>query len=265
MRRVYNWFLPILALAFLVPDINAQDIVARYDFSGKANDISIYANHASNHGAVLTQDQFGVANRAYWFDGVMSYLEADGSVSQLQSPTTTISFWVRVDALPGQGEVYLLSHGGWQERWKISLPSHGKPVFTTNHENGISDMDSGTPLEIGEWTLVTMVHDGLKNIIYFDGVQVAEKDVVGNLNTTTHDLGIGYDPIDGAGFFNGAIDEVTIWDGALDAAAVQAWFDLQSVSPVFSPGDVAYYPFIGILLDVSPYMNHAIGTDVQFI
>src|SRR5690349_11410875 len=98
MRRVYQWFLPIVMMASILPDIRAQQIVAQYDFKGKANAVSGYANHATNHGAVLTADRFNVANNAFWFDGEMSYLRAPNAV-QLQSPTTTVAFWVRVDEL----------------------------------------------------------------------------------------------------------------------------------------------------------------------
>ncbi|MBK9489638.1 MAG: LamG domain-containing protein [Haliscomenobacter sp.] len=114
-------------------------------------------------------------------------------MAALNTPKTTVAFWVRVKSLPVQGEVFLLSFGGWQERWKISMPNHGKPVWTTNHTNGISDMDSGdgNTLAVGVWKHVAFVHDGAKDLIYMNGVKVAEKAVVGNLNNTTKPLGIG--------------------------------------------------------------------------
>ncbi|MDQ3016808.1 MAG: LamG domain-containing protein, partial [Bacteroidota bacterium] len=218
MRRIYNWLIPIALVILGMPVMHAQEQVAYYDFNGSAKDKTTYQNHASVHGATLTQDRFGVANHAFLFDGEMSSITAPNAV-QLESPAVTVSFWVRVDELPDQGEVYLLSHGGWQERWKISLPSHGKPVWTTNHENGISDMDSGDAnfLQVGVWTHVVMVHDGAKDIIYFDGGLVAEKAVVGNLNNTSFPLGIGYNPIERNLFFKGALDEVAIYNGALSA------------------------------------------------
>lgn len=256
----------MVMLAFIVPNIHAQDVVARYTFDGKANDVTAFRNDATVHGAYLTQDRFGVANRAFWFDGVMSYMTAPNA-PQLNSPTTTVAFWIRVDSLPEQGEVYVLSHGGWQERWKISLPAHGKPVWTTNHTGGISDMDSGDAnvLDIGEWHHVVMVHDGLKDYIYIDGVLAAEKDVVGTLNSTNFPLGIGYNPIDGGLFFKGALDEITIWNGALDSAAVAELYAEQSVAPFFGTGEVAHYAFDRNLLDESPYHNHARGNDISYV
>lgn len=263
MKRIYKLLLPLL-LPVISVHLSAQTVVAEYTFSGNTKDLSANANDASNHGATFTADRFGVANSAMLFDGVQSYVVAPNS-STLMTPTTSVSFWVRVDDLPDAGESFLLSNGGWQERWKISLPSHGKPVWTTNHTNGISDMDSGdNPLVEGTWAHLVMVHDGAKDLIYLNGTLAAEKDVVGTLNSTSHPLGIGYDPIDGANFFTGAIDDVTIYDGALDAGQVSALFTLQSTPPVFGPGLVASYSFSNNLRDDSEYRNHALGTDIEY-
>ncbi|HEX5111344.1 MAG TPA: LamG domain-containing protein, partial [Saprospiraceae bacterium] len=266
MRRNYSYYFSLLFLAFLVPGVRAQNLVASYSFDGKASDASIYANHAAVHGALLTQDRFGVANRALWFDGAMSGVTAPNA-TQLNSPTTSVSFWVRVDELPAQGEVYLLSHGGWQERWKISLPSHGKPVFTTNHVGGISDMDSGggNELEVGVWAHLVMVHDGTKDLIYLNGQLANEKDVAGDLNSTVYPFGMGYDPIDKANFFKGALDEVQVYDGALSASQVSDLYDAQSLFPTFGNSLVADYEFNGNALDATSFGNHGKTVDVEYV
>ncbi|MEO6131046.1 MAG: LamG-like jellyroll fold domain-containing protein, partial [Saprospiraceae bacterium] len=264
MRRIYQVLLPLLLLVFVVPRIGAQVAVANYPFSGNANDVSPYRNDASVHDATLTQDRFGRANQAYLFDGTQSYLLANNA-PWLNTPTTSVSFWVRPDELPAQGEAYLLSFGGWQERWKISLPTHGKVVWTTNHTNGISDMDSGTPLTVGEWSNVVVVHDGTQDLIYINGELANSKAVVGNLNPTSRPFGMGYDPIDGANFFKGALDEILVYDFALTAANVGTIFAEQSTPPVVNNELVADYPFNGNLRDASPYANHARGTDVEFV
>ncbi|MEP6646226.1 MAG: hypothetical protein ABJC12_03990, partial [Saprospiraceae bacterium] len=100
MRRVYQLLLPIfLLLAFAVPRIGAQTIVAEYPFSGNANDISSNHNNASVHDATLTQDRFGRSNQAYLFDGAQSYLVAN-NIPEIQTPTTSVAFWVKVNELP---------------------------------------------------------------------------------------------------------------------------------------------------------------------
>jgi chitodextrinase len=242
---------------FTAAGLNAQTPVASYAFSGSAKDQSTFANHGSVNGATLTQDRFGWPNSAFSFDGVQGGIRANNA-AQLNSANATISFWIKPTAFPAQGEAYLLSFGGWQERWKISMPNHGKPVFTT-HAGGncCSDMDSGTPLTIGSWTHVVMTHDGARDIIYFNGVQVNEKNVTGALDATVHPLGIGYDPIDNANYFNGALDEVQLFNTALTAPQIAALYAAQSTTPAVAQGKVADYQFNGDGTDETTFGNHA--------
>ncbi len=265
MKRIYQVLLPILLLLIVVPRIKAQNEVANYPFSGNANDVSSYHNNASIHGAVLTQDRFGRADQAFQFDGVQNHLEANNA-AHLNTPVTTVSFWVKPDELPANGEAYLLSFGGWQERWKISLPSHGKVVWTTNYVGGISDMDAGTghELVVGEWTHLVMIHDGTKDCIYINGTLAATKAVSGDLNPTTHPLGIGYDPIDKGNFFKGSIDDVIIFDAPMNEAEVAALYFAQSQPPTMVLEEVANYPFSGNFLDATTYGNHAKGSNAEF-
>jgi len=246
----------IAGLLCAAMSLQAQTPAAHYAFTGNAKDGSSFANNAAVNGANLTQDRFGRANNAFFFDGVQSAVTAPNA-AQLNSAHTTISFWVNPASFPAQGEAYLLSFGGWQQRWKISLPGHGKPVFTT-HSNGAccSDMDSNMPLDVNVWTHVVMVHDGAKDIIYFNGAQVNEKNVSGALDPTTHRLGIGYDPIDIANYFHGALDEVMIFDEALSAAEIAALYAAQNTAPVIPQGLVASYSFNGNGADGTDFGNH---------
>ncbi|MFZ4561293.1 MAG: LamG domain-containing protein, partial [Saprospiraceae bacterium] len=179
------------------------------------------------------EGRFSRANQAYRFNGKDQQLTA-ANTAQLNSDFATVSFWVNVAALPAQGESFLLSFGGWQERWKISLPSHGKVVWTTNHENGISDMDagSGNELPTGVWKHVALVHTGTQDKIFIDGKVVSTKNVAGKLKRTVHPLGIGFDPIDKGSYFNGRLDDIQIYGVALSDADVAALYAAQAAKPV---------------------------------
>ncbi|HEX5111623.1 MAG TPA: LamG-like jellyroll fold domain-containing protein, partial [Saprospiraceae bacterium] len=208
------------------------NIVADYKLDGNARDDSGYNNHGDVEDAYSTRNRFDQANHAMEFNGVDSEIEA-ANTSQLNTPLTTVSFWVKPNSLPANGEAYLLTFGGWQERWKISLPTHGKPVWTTNHVGGISDMDAGDGHELvpDQWTHLVFVHDGVKDIIYENGVQVAEKDVPGILNNTTYPLGFGYNVIDGGSYFDGSLDDVLIFNTALTAQEVADLYAEQAADP----------------------------------
>lgn len=238
----------------------ATDLVADYKFAGNTEDATQFANHAVG-APTPTADRFGYASNAYHFDGTTS-LDAANSV-QLNSDFTTISFWVKPDELPATGEVFLLSNGGWQTRWKISMPDHGKPVFTTNATSGISDMDSGTPLTVGQWKHVVMVHNGTQDKIFFNGVLVNSKNVSGALNDTKYPLGIGYNAVDGGNNFKGSLDEVEIYNRALSDSEVAALYTAQSTTPVITDELVANYTFDGNAKDLTPFHNNAEVTGAQ--
>ena len=207
---------------------SSDPLIANYTFTNNADDVTAYKNNASSNDAQLAKDRFKKANRAYSFDGTASSMIAANSAQQ-NSDYTTIAFWINVKNLPVNGEAFILSNGGWQERWKISLPSHGKPVFTTNGTGGISDMDSGnSALTPGTWTHVAMTHDGAKDKIYINGQPVASKDVTGTLHSTTQPLGFGWNPIDGGNFLDGSLDEVRIYNRALTDQEVADLFASQS-------------------------------------
>lgn len=263
-RLIFKYLISSILLLCCLSLARSQDMVASYPFDGNANDASSFENDATVHGALLTQDRFGNANNAFSFDGEQAYLLAPNA-DHLNSDYTTVSFWIRPNSLPEQGEVFLLSFGGWQERWKISLPGHGKPVWTTNNSSGISDMDSGdgNELAVGEWSHVAMVHDGTNDKVYINGALANTKAVAGTMNSTTYPLGMGYDPIGGALFFDGALDEVTIFNGALSDQEIADLYNAQSTAPDVPDGVVAGYTFTNDATDVTDFANHGVITGAR--
>ena len=265
MKRFKYPLFTLIGLWLMLANIQAQTPIAQYSFTGNANDLSSFGNNALINGATPTQDRFGFANSAFAFDGVQSSIRVNNA-AQLNSGNTTISFWVKVKALPLQGEMFLFSHGGYQERWKISLPSHGKPVFTTNSTGGIKDMDSDSvPLVAGKWTHVVMVHDSVSgmNKAYINGALKKSIVATGNLKTTTKPLGMGYDPIDVANYFNGSLDEVMLFNTALTDAQIAALYTAQSIAPTIANGLVANYGFAGSGRDSASFANHAVLNNVK--
>ena len=78
---------------------------------------------------------------------------------------------------------------------------------------------------------MVMVHDGTKDYIYVNGNLANSKDSPGDLATTVHPLGIGFDPIDVANYFDGSLDDVQIYQTALTAQEVADLYAAQSANP----------------------------------
>ncbi|MEY4205129.1 MAG: hypothetical protein RL013_2833, partial [Bacteroidota bacterium] len=215
-------------------DTGETGLVAHYPFEGNANDATPYLNHGVPGGDVsyINANHPNGGALAVKFDGQADSILAPNAV-QLISDYTTVAFWIRVDGQnPADPESYILDFGHWDQRWKISLPQHKKIVWTTNSNNTqfpvfISDMDSGDGNEMvpGFWWHVVMTHDGVNDKIYVNGQLANTKPAAGKLNSTGRPLGMGGNPIEGGQYFNGALDELKIYNKALTGGEAEHLFN----------------------------------------
>src|SRR3989442_13046641 len=76
-------------------------------------------------------------------------------------------------------------------------------------------------LAANTWAHLAATYDRVTMRLYVNGVQVASRVQTGNIATSTNPLQIGGDSLYGQ-YFQGAIDEVRIYNVALTAAQIQA-------------------------------------------
>ncbi len=206
-------------LNFLVKDystIETGNPIAYYPFAGNGNDISGNNLHGQVFGAVLTNDLEGNADNAYYFDGQNDYIKVESVPLINFTKAITISCWIRSENLLSGQESFILSHGSWQNRWKLSVNS-GKLRWTLNTSTGIKDVDSSYGLKDNEKYHITATYDGKYAILYLNGKLDNYVMLDGEINTTSFDFLIGkmLTDDDNAFNYNGLIDEVLIYDYAL--------------------------------------------------
>ena len=110
------------------------DLVAYYPFNGNADDESGFNNNGTVSGAVLVPDRHGNPSSAYRFDGVNDYISVPSSSSLNFQNSVSINFWINVEQF-FERESYPLSHGNWENRWKVSLTNkHIRWTVKTNTE-----------------------------------------------------------------------------------------------------------------------------------
>ncbi len=92
-----SFVLSPLSLSAQIPTyVPTSGLVGWWPFNGNANDESGNGNNGTVNGATLTTDRFGVANKAYSFDGTNSNIViADNTL--LRPTNITISVWVKTD------------------------------------------------------------------------------------------------------------------------------------------------------------------------
>lgn len=183
-------------------------LAAYYPFDGNAHDESGYENHGVVHGATLTNDRFGNANRAYYFDGINDWI----NVAQDQfvhDDTLTVAFWMKIDAPSAYRYFMMCSDFG--------VGNEGNEIFIAI---SIPDTNSAhSSITVGEWVHIAGTYDGSLIRIYINGVKKGETYHPGSLGDPNYPLTFG--------FFNshywgkGSLDDVRIFDRVLPQSEIQ--------------------------------------------
>jgi hypothetical protein len=203
-------------------------LLAEYLFRGNADDSSGHGRHGVVHGAALTEDRFGRPDSAYRFDGI------DDEIVVSPPPTArdalTVSVWARFDPRD-------LSQGEWsnciiaqddgndddQSRRVFQVSAHGYHLIW--HRMICSrDPECKHRIRFGEWYhVVATVADG-RHTLYVDGIRHDAVD--GDLRShPDQPLHIGRKgTAEPWFFFQGAVDDVRIYDRALTPGEVQELF-----------------------------------------
>lgn len=193
-----------------------SNIIAHYPFLGDALDISGNNLHAEVRGAFLTNDQNDNANAAYRFNGVNHHMTIDADpVLNVTSGISVVCIFKPI-RLP-EKEVFLASHGSWQNRWKLSITPENVLRWTINSSSGpIRDLDAKFPLNENEYYHVTATHDGAHMILYINGEMQSFTELSGGIRTSQLPMLFAQMlPGEQEFNFNGVIDEIRIYDGAL--------------------------------------------------
>ena len=129
----------------------------------------------------------------------------------------TVAAWFRVDGFAADGGEALVSKGS--SAWRLKRDgSRNTLKFTCS---GVSDGEArgSTAVNDGEWHHAVGVYTGEEIALYIDGELDASRPAFGLVNRTSSSMRIGYDG------WNGAIDEVRVYNYGMAASDVQALFE----------------------------------------
>lgn len=201
------------------------ELVAFYPFNGSANDESGFNNHGAVYGASLVSDRWGNSASAYFFDGINDYIKVLNNPILNFRNAISINFWIKVGEFYGR-EAHPLSHGNWENRWKISI-TNKRIRWTVKTNVGIKDLDSETELVKNNLYNVTVLYDGIDYEIYINGELDAFSSFSGLILTTPIDLMIGQVlPNNNQYNFKGVLDEIRIYNYAISYGTIQKFYDI---------------------------------------
>ena len=198
------------------------NLIAHYPFSGNANDVSGNQLHGQTSGGALIGPDFsGQAASAALLDGVNDNIIVPNDPLLNFEDAITVSCWFKATLLPDR-EIFPLSHGSWQNRWKISITPERKIRWTLNSLNLTGDLDSEELVQKDSIYHVIATYDGAHMALYLNGELHTYRTLTGKIRTTTIPFLMGQILPGNTEFnFKGTIDEVKIFDYALTPEAAQ--------------------------------------------
>ncbi|MDS4028186.1 MAG: LamG-like jellyroll fold domain-containing protein [Candidatus Contendobacter sp.] len=230
-------------------------LVAAYGFEETSGNTAVDASGQSNHGtingATRTAGKFG---QALSFNGSSNWVAIPDADSLDLTTSMTLEAWVypknladRRPILAKQGTTngapsrgFMLSAGDYSGSGKVETE-----VF--KNESSSSSLISNTALNTSGWQHVALVYqyvaDGTsKMTVYINGVASGSNNAaVGSLqkNAQPLDLGRYFYNSSYARYFNGLIDEVRVYNRALNASEIQS--DMNN--PVAANSSTVQYTF----------------------
>jgi len=237
-----------ILLAFLLSPVVCYSQVklnlglkAYYSFSGNAQDESGNNNHPVTNKATLTADRFGTPNSAYHFNGKTAYMKILNSASLNTSGKLSLSVWVKpMGFYEGKchGNSILMKGDEDYLTGNYFLRFEDGPY--TNYNNCYGSVDklhqnfygadaySGAPgykpyIRTNQWYHITVTYDGFTARLYIDCKLIASKQQKSASFTNKYDLYLG--KLNNNSFpywFNGDLDEVRIYNRALNQQEIQA-------------------------------------------
>lgn len=249
MQRVLIFLLFISNIATAQVDLNLG-LRAYYPFTGNANDASGNNNHAVFNNATLTSDRHGFANSAYSFNGIDNFIRIPNSPSINFTSQMTLCAWVKVsgfyqgtchnNAIVMKGDAENAS-GNYQLRFSDEIytnyqncsvlqPDKDHQVFTGH--NTTSVVANPLPyIQKEKWYSLVWIFDGTTVKMYVN-CELILQGSSSQAFTNSSDLYLG--AMNNAIFpywFNGVMDEVRIYDRALNTDEINAYGGCTGISP----------------------------------
>lgn len=214
-------------------------LVALYHLNGNSTDFSGNSNHGTDTAITYSQAN-GKFNQGAGFNGSSSKIMVADSASVSLTTPYTISMWIKPTALPTSGnlinplskydtgapggaggyEIQLYNNSGTQQ---INLDHYAAsaPLLSTNYT-----------LSTSNWSYFVDVWDGTNFYLYINGNLINSGRTSGTATNPTDNaksLNIGtFGSLGGTGelgrWFNGAIDELAIFNIAKDAVWVRDYY-----------------------------------------
>ena len=260
---IIPFFIVILILALTLESCSKTDIQA--EVKGDLTTKTLALTEVNCTGPRLVDGVFG---KAYYFDGNGDYINIKHSRSlDINGNEITISAWINAKVIDKR-QVIVAKTAWGDNTWLVEINpidwDDGKLNFYLNAGDTDSNFGSRNAIIPNRWHHVAFVYNGKEKIIYINGGYDASEHDSGKIPTNYQPVRIASwgNPIGPAEtrYFEGLIDEVSIFKRALSAAEIQQLYHKQHNFKDTEIGLVGYWTFDdddgNLIIDSSPYCNN---------
>jgi len=212
-----------------IPMSLTNGLVAYYPFNGDAHDATENGNDGEVVGATPCNDRLGNPNSAFSFNGVGNYIRFV-PVPLCQTDNWTISAWLNPSSIAQDGMAVCLGYddGNTGNGFSFGLSANDTPSKNLSGVlGGVAWAPSGYAFPSANvWHHIVMLRSNGVTQYYVDGIQNQTWKTYTQTPITPSSFTIGSST--GIRFFNGAIDNVRVYNRALSATEVNALYIYES-------------------------------------
>ena len=234
----------------------AQKLIAHFPFDNTLDDLSSMRNIGRINGGVLfIPDRFGNPCSAVLFDGKTGFIDVSNSPS-LESPTNqlSISLWYKLTENNSnnywltalcKGETLNEIEGNPQYRLQVQQntkvelntcnPYSPTSSSTISISTSFTQCDKDFALHLFEpdvWHFYVLNFDGSEVVVYMDAKKVFSAPYNKPFIKNKSPLYIGKDEPGAIEYFNGAIDDLRIYDYSISENVIQNLFNEKNNKPI---------------------------------
>ena len=190
----------------------------------KAADSSAGANDGTLHGD--PQPVSGKVGGALAFDGDGDYIQIDNESRFDANSGLTVAAWIKVDAFDKPWQA-IVAKGDLS--WRLQRAETGNTLefactgLTIPGGNQYGSLFGTRAIDANQWYHVAGVYDGQKMYLYVNGVLDVSQEASGTINANDAPVTIGANAEMPDRFWNGAIDDVRVYNHGLDGGEIAAW------------------------------------------
>lgn len=211
----------IVSFPSVTKAIQDKSLVLYFPFeegSGNATkDLSGNGNTGTTKNAEWIKD--GKKGKAIFFDGKSSYVEVADSKSLDMDEGITIEAWINAESFPGDYPRIVMK--GYGTAYELDAKNTSSIDWEANVGAWHECNSGNNTIKLKQWHHIAGTFDGKAMKIFIDGAEKIACAYAGKLGITTDILQIGAYTPKNAVCFNGIIDEVAIYNKALNLSEIQ--------------------------------------------